>query len=203
MGVFLTPRRRMAARAAEELKKRLEGLPHTPPARNEKDFPSAADLLRKHRERPCVLPETAAPPPVSSEGRTVSYSIDLPPEMEKRFREEADLERKTFSSRLIRLVESRRIRPSAFYRAADIDRKLFSAIRRNPYYQPSRETAIRCCLALRLNAEETVELLASAGYALSDARRFDLIIRECIERGICAVGDVNTILDALGEKPFR
>ncbi len=203
---------------AEELRGRLAGMPEDAGGRERKDFPSAADRLREHRSRPPVYPpeaSSAAAPPAGAgrddagrgnelpAERKVSYSLELPPESEKWYADEAALLQKTFSCRLMRLLEERRIRPAAFYGAAGIDRKLFSAIRCDPCYQPSRETALRCCLALRLGVGEAETLLASAGYAFSDGRRRDLVIRTCIEKGIFSVDDVNTVLDALGEKPFR
>ncbi len=135
--------------------------------------------------------------------RQISYSLSLTDEAEEWVREAAALAAGTFSARLSLLLEEKHIRAPAFYRAAGIDRKLFSAIRRDEGYQPSRETAIRCCLALRLNTAETEELLRSAGYALSGDRRFDLIIRWCVENGVWDVDRVNALLDELGEKTFR
>ena len=196
---------------AEELRRRVGEANMLPDPGDEKEFPSAADRLEAFRagQRVPPGPAPAAPPSDAAPGhaRSISYSLDLPggleAEIEEKLRGEAELRQKTFSSRLVRLVEARHVRPAAFYRAAGIDRKLFSAIRRSEYYQPSRDTAIRCCLALRLNAEETDALLASAGYALSDARRFDIIVRGCIEKGVFGVDEVNTVLDALGERTFR
>lgn len=191
----------------EQLKALLANIPPSPLPGDEKDFPSAADRLLAHTALPAAEapPADASPALSAGEGgeRRISYSLNLTEAAEEWVREAAALAAGTFSARLTLLLAEKHIRPPAFYRAAGIDRKLFSAIRRDYGYQPSRETAIRCCLALRLNIEETEELLKSAGYALSPARRFDLVIRWCVENGVWNVDRVNALLDELGEKTFR
>ena len=86
------------------------------------------------------------------------------------------------------------------YKRAGIDRRHFSKIRCDRYYQPKKPTAIALCLALELNLEETMELLGMAGYSLSSSDTGDLVVKFCIERGIYDLIEVNTALNYFGQK---
>lgn len=106
----------------------------------------------------------------------------------------------SFNEMILSEIEAQNIAPKEFYSRAGLDRKLFSAIKQGGRsYQPSRNTAIRCCFALRLPLERTEILLKAAGYALSDTKRQDLIIRYCIENKIWNLFDVDELLYALDE----
>ena len=107
----------------------------------------------------------------------------------------------TFADKLFWYLEQNKTRSVDFYHAAGFDRKLFSAIKTNRQsYRPSKNTAVRCCLALHLPVEEFQKMLSLAGYTLGRSRKDDLIIRYCIEHSIWNVMDVNEILIAFGEK---
>lgn len=116
--------------------------------------------------------------------------------------EQAQRSHSTFSKKLLEYLSVKQMPPRTFYQRAGIDRKLFSKIKNDFCYQPNRETALRCCFALHLSLTETIDLLQSAGYALSDASSFDLAIRYCIANGIYDLSDVNMLLDALEERVF-
>ena len=82
------------------------------------------------------------------------------------------------------------------YKRAHIDRKLFSKIRGDIHYRPTKQTAVAFALALELTLPETQAFLASAGYVLSESSQFDLIVMYCILRRIYNVYDINEILFA-------
>ena len=105
----------------------------------------------------------------------------------------------TFSQRLLRYIRERNLFEPEVYRRANLDRRLFSKIRGNPSYQPSKSTALALAVALRLNLEESEDLLRRAGYALSPSSRFDLIVVYYIKKGNFDIFEINEALYAFDE----
>ena len=99
-----------------------------------------------------------------------------------------------FSVTLMRFIDESGQKDVDIYKRANLDRRLFSKIRSNPDYMPSKPTIIALAIALELTLEQTEDLLKRAGYSLSHSQKFDVIIEFFIKNCNYNIPEINEIL---------
>jgi len=104
----------------------------------------------------------------------------------------------SFSEYLIYLIESKGMKNSDVYKAALVNKKTFSKVKNSPDYHPNKMTAMCLCVGAQLNLDETKDLLARAGYALSPCDKTDIIFSFFIEHSVYDIFEIDIQLEEHG-----
>ena len=125
----------------------------------------------------------------------IDYRIETPKELEDRLAHLKD----TFSEYLMYLLGQNGLNNVEVYKRAMLSKKVFSKIKNDPMYHPNRNTALRLCVGAKLNMEQTKELLARAGYALSPCDKTDIVFSYFIENKKYDMIELDIQLEKYGE----
>ena len=119
-------------------------------------------------------------------------------EMERKLTERMKHMSDTFPEYLFYLIDKKGMENAEVYKRAIVDKKVFSKIKNNPNYHPQKLTALCLCIGAKLNLDESRDLLARAGYALSPCDKTDIIFSYFIENGIYDMIELDIQLEEHG-----
>lgn len=183
-----------------------ENLPQVPHSSTESPDGDGVRYSLKRKDPPHVQYSRRYPP--ASDGD--NYNFSTVSQVMQNYDPKADLFKllkkldqatdRTFVDTLMTHIRRKDLRDSDVYKAAQIDRRLFSKIMSDRKYKPSKDTAIAIAFALRLSFQEAIDLLSRAGYTLSHSNKKDVLIEYFFRERIYKLDDINMVLYNFGEK---
>ena len=108
----------------------------------------------------------------------------------------------TWQQALFKWIDDKELKDPDVYKRANISKQTFSKIRGDINYQPNKDTSIQLCIGLKLNIDDSLDLLKKAGYSLSNSIKRDLVVKYFIENRIYNIDELNLVLEELELKLF-
>lgn len=131
------------------------------------------------------------------EKTTVRYALSIDENKSEKIENYVNLNIKqsqTFSSLLIEFIDKKGLKDSEVYNKAYIDRRLFSKIRNDEHYYPSKNTVFAFIMSLELDMTNAEKLLKSAGYSFNMSNKIDIIVKYFIENNKYSIDELNDAL---------
>ncbi len=146
-----------------------------------------------------AMPAIHAPSVVRDAYEDAAYLyLDFEEQHEGKLRERMKHISDTFSEYLMYLIKEKDMTNAEVYKRAIVDKKIFSKIKNNAAYHPQKLTALCLCVGAKLNLDESKDLLARAGYALSPCDKTDIIFSYFIENEIYDMIELDIQLEEHG-----
>lgn len=114
------------------------------------------------------------------------------PTLDERMEHAAD----PFGKYLLYIIREKGMSNAEVYKRALISKQSFGKLNKDPdRYHPDKVTALQYCVGARLNLDETKDMLARAGYALSPADKRDIIFEYFISHEVFDMIDIDIALE--------
>lgn len=182
-------------------------MPQNPPSYNErakladgieKCTRASSQPNKEMRGESTILPRIMVPQMCNSRLEDEADFSDFLEEHESALNERIKHMSDTFQEYLFYLIDNKGLGNTEVYKRAIITKQLFSKIKLNPQYHPDKATAMRLCIGAKLNMDETIDLLARAGYALSPCDKRDIIFSFFIENNVFDMIEIDIALEEHG-----
>lgn len=100
----------------------------------------------------------------------------------------------SFATALFRMIDERQENDVRVYKRSNVSKATFSKINSNPNYRPKKTTAMAFCVGLKLNLNDALYLLSTAGFTLSKYAIQDLIFRYFLEHKNYDIMEINSVM---------
>ena len=155
---------------------------------------TASAPLKEELRTEASVPEPSVSEPTEDAEESIDFADEHESKLNERMRHLSD----TFSEYLLYLIREKQMENAEVYKRAIVDKKIFSKIKNNPDYHPQKLTALCLCVGAKLNLDESKDLLARAGYALSPCDKTDIIFSYFIENEIYDMIELDIQLEEHG-----